>query len=85
MKIIIIIRMGIRSYPTRNNDNKVAKMGSDCLKDTKEFYMMNAMQRIDVEGPDGIYLVMSLDMFSRYIMSQSNTNKDGHERLLWSP
>ena len=47
--------------------------------------MLNNMQIHDVEGPDGMQLIMILNVLISWVISQSKLIKDGQMKLFWVP
>ena len=60
-------------------------MWSDFSQDTGSFPNMNNMERSDIEGATGMQLERSLNSFSSWMISQSNTVLNGKKKLHWIP
>ena len=72
LKLVVsdINNMGLISQSTGNNDNKVENMCGGCSDDDGEFIKLENIQRSDIEAITGARLLMSLNVFSFWIMSQ---------------
>ena len=77
--------VGIRSKSTGNSYKIMEKMWSDFSQDTGSFPNMNNMERSDIEGATGMQLERSLNSFSSWMISQSNTVLNGKKKLHWIP
>ena len=60
-------------------------MWIDCSDDTGAFPNINKMYRSEIEGDTGAQLVMSLNVFSSWILIKYRTVLNGKKKLQWSP
>ena len=54
----------------------MAKIFSDCSHNTGEFENIDKMQIGNIESKNGIYFVMSINMFTSWIKNEYKTDKD---------
>ena len=77
--------MGLKPESTGKNYKKVENMWNDWSDDTGAFPKINNAEKNDIQGASGAQLVTSLNIFSTWMLSQSNKVLDGQKKLCWSP
>ena len=77
--------MGLRSESTGKNNKKLENMSSYCSDDTGAFLKIKNMEGINIEGKTGVQLVRSINMFSSWVLSQSNAVLYEQKKLCYIP
>ena len=76
--------MGLKPESTGKSYNKVEKKWNDCPDDTGGFSKMNQTEKNDIEGASGTQLVTSLNIFSTWILNESETVLFFQKKLCWN-